>query len=253
MRLALCYSNEMRRFLTYFLQSIVIFLWGDYIRLGFRPLDEITEFLTQIPELRDLVGIEGIMLFSCFLYPNYLLTYFMPLPKHTLVCLFTIVKLNDFYGMGIVVNAFTQDNRTEHAILDVSQFQYQGGCDSTRVTPQPRDIGGDSSTETDFPPITLQIEDHALRMLFRALTTAPSSRVSSCLASLISRVKNISENERSVTEKVVLKLADEFPGDVGIFAPFILNLVHLEPGEAIFCAANEPHAYLSGQNSFTYL
>lgn len=37
-----------------------------------------------------------------------------------------------------------------------------------------------------------------------------------------------------------------YPGDVGVVAPYLLNTIVLRPGEAIFLAANEPHAYLSG-------
>ena len=44
----------------------------------------------------------------------------------------------------------------------------------------------------------------------------------------------------------VLRLTQQFPGDVGVFAPYLLNTVTLQPGEAIFLAANEPHAYLDG-------
>lgn len=42
------------------------------------------------------------------------------------------------------------------------------------------------------------------------------------------------------------KLNTEFPGDVGIFAIYFLNIITLKPGEAIFLEADYPHAYLSG-------
>jgi mannose-6-phosphate isomerase len=44
----------------------------------------------------------------------------------------------------------------------------------------------------------------------------------------------------------VLKLMDEYPGDIGALAPLLLNLFTLEPGQALFLAAGEPHAYLGG-------
>lgn len=44
----------------------------------------------------------------------------------------------------------------------------------------------------------------------------------------------------------VLKLMDEYPGDLGALAPLLLNLFTLEPGQALFLAASEPHAYLRG-------
>ena len=45
---------------------------------------------------------------------------------------------------------------------------------------------------------------------------------------------------------LLLRLNDQFPGDVGCFCVFFLNYVTLKPGESLFLAPNEPHAYLSG-------
>ena len=47
-------------------------------------------------------------------------------------------------------------------------------------------------------------------------------------------------------EKLILRLQTQFPDDVGVFAPLFLNLVRLQPGEAIFLSAGLPHAYLDG-------
>ena len=44
-----------------------------------------------------------------------------------------------------------------------------------------------------------------------------------------------------------MRLDSQFPGgDIGVFAPYFLNVLRLKQGDAIFLAANEPHAYLSG-------
>ncbi|CAH6803095.1 Mannose-6-phosphate isomerase [Vibrio chagasii] len=37
-----------------------------------------------------------------------------------------------------------------------------------------------------------------------------------------------------------------YEGDIGLLAPFILNTVELEPGEAMFLFAETPHAYVQG-------
>jgi mannose-6-phosphate isomerase len=44
----------------------------------------------------------------------------------------------------------------------------------------------------------------------------------------------------------ILRLSSEYPDDVGIFAPVLLNLVCLEPGQAMFLPAGQLHAYLDG-------
>jgi len=44
----------------------------------------------------------------------------------------------------------------------------------------------------------------------------------------------------------MLKLHEEYPGDIGVLSPLILNLVCLEPGQAMFLPAGEFHSYLDG-------
>lgn len=44
----------------------------------------------------------------------------------------------------------------------------------------------------------------------------------------------------------LLKLAKKYPSDMGIFSPFLLNLISLKPGEAMYLPARQLHAYLHG-------
>lgn len=44
----------------------------------------------------------------------------------------------------------------------------------------------------------------------------------------------------------VVRLHYAYPSDIGVIFPAILNLVHLQPGEALFLKQGELHAYLSG-------
>ena len=44
----------------------------------------------------------------------------------------------------------------------------------------------------------------------------------------------------------VIRLSRECPGDIGVLSPIFLNLVQLNPGEAIHIPAGELHAYLEG-------
>ena len=48
-------------------------------------------------------------------------------------------------------------------------------------------------------------------------------------------------------ELLVLRLEKQYPDDVGIISAFFLNHVKLNPGEALYLGANEPHAYISGE------
>ncbi|KAH8927927.1 hypothetical protein BT69DRAFT_1330035 [Atractiella rhizophila] len=61
----------------------------------------------------------------------------------------------------------------------------------------------------------------------------------------------VKEGEEPKTEEeLILRLNEQFPDDIGVFCTFLLNWVHLKPGETIFLKANEPHAYLSGGATF---
>ena len=42
------------------------------------------------------------------------------------------------------------------------------------------------------------------------------------------------------------RLHDQYPGDIGVLAPALLNLVHLRPGQAMFIPAGRLHSYLQG-------
>lgn len=44
----------------------------------------------------------------------------------------------------------------------------------------------------------------------------------------------------------VIRLHQCFSDDIGVFAPLLLNLIHLEPGEAIYIDSGELHSYLEG-------
>jgi mannose-6-phosphate isomerase len=46
--------------------------------------------------------------------------------------------------------------------------------------------------------------------------------------------------------RTAAELADAYPDDVGVVTALLLNLVHLEPGEAIFLPPGNLHAYLRG-------
>ena len=87
----------------------------------------------------------------------------------------------------------------------------------------------------------------ALKQLYTAVMTAEASTVKERLDSLIHKLTSAGKEYRPQTiEELVLRIHSQFPGDVGVFSLFFLNYVVLQPGQAIFLAANEPHAYLSG-------
>lgn len=54
------------------------------------------------------------------------------------------------------------------------------------------------------------------------------------------------KKEDALLTKVFEHCNHFFPNDIGVLSVFFLNILELQPGQAIFLAANLPHAYLTG-------
>ena len=90
-------------------------------------------------------------------------------------------------------------------------------------------------------------EKAALRDVFSSLMTADEAIFAPQLTKLVSRYENGGAvEEESAVKDLVLRLNSQFPADIGVFCAFMLNYVKMNPGEAIFLGAGEPHAYVSG-------
>ncbi|PWN30482.1 mannose-6-phosphate isomerase [Jaminaea rosea] len=73
-------------------------------------------------------------------------------------------------------------------------------------------------------------------------TMGIAQRYASALASGSAKDLEVDES----LAKLVCTLNEQFPGDVGVFCSFVLNVVRMQPGQAMFLKANEPHAYIEG-------
>ncbi|KIM84044.1 hypothetical protein PILCRDRAFT_424610 [Piloderma croceum F 1598] len=90
-------------------------------------------------------------------------------------------------------------------------------------------------------------EKAALKDVFSALMTADQSDIKNQLKKLTKRFADgdVKDSEKDIKD-LILGLDGQFPGDIGVFCPFLLNYVQLAPGESMFLGAGEPHAYVSG-------
>ncbi|XP_057784070.1 mannose-6-phosphate isomerase 1-like [Salvia miltiorrhiza] len=87
-----------------------------------------------------------------------------------------------------------------------------------------------------------------LQSLFTGLMLASKTVISEIIPKLIRRL-NLKGQVMELTDKeeLVLRLEKQYPGDIGVIAAFLFNYVKLNPGEALYLAANEPHAYIQGE------
>jgi mannose-6-phosphate isomerase len=90
---------------------------------------------------------------------------------------------------------------------------------------------------------------NGLKAFFHALMTLPEEKKRATVDEAVKWAKNQRDEKDTETTDVrkwVLRLNKEYPWDIGVVCPLILNIVHLRPGDAFFTQAGVLHAYLEG-------
>jgi mannose-6-phosphate isomerase len=83
-----------------------------------------------------------------------------------------------------------------------------------------------------------------LKIFFQTLMTMNHKQRTRIIAHAVSNAKKIADDNPAY--KWMIDLHKEYPSDIGVFSPILLNLICLEPGQAMFLPAGELHAYLDG-------
>lgn len=97
-----------------------------------------------------------------------------------------------------------------------------------------------------------QLTDHdQIKKFFKSFMTLPDVVANEQICKLITRLKHERDNEpekfnNNHLNELLIRLNEQYPNDKGIFCPIIFNYIVLQKGESFFMAANEPHAYISG-------
>ncbi len=92
-----------------------------------------------------------------------------------------------------------------------------------------------------------------LRELYSRVMTIPQEQVDSLLNPLLFRLREKKISDKNSADYWALRAAENFPlpgehRDRGIFSVYLLNLVHMRPGQGTFQPAGVLHAYLEGVN-----
>lgn len=151
-------------------------------------------------------------------------------------------------SLRIPLNAFNRnykdDNHKPECICALTPFWALNGF---------RKISGILSLMENICPQSFNKEldvlrnqpDHVgLKRFFNDLMTMDSNRQKLLINDTVKNAQKLSEYNK-VFEWIV-NLHNEYQEDIGIFSPVILNLICLEPGQAMFLQAGELHAYLDG-------
>ncbi|CAV26227.1 mannose-6-phosphate isomerase, class I [Vibrio atlanticus] len=108
--------------------------------------------------------------------------------------------------------------------------------------------------EADIPSLAIELDvlkanadSDSLKSFFSAIMSLEGERKEATLDELYAAH---ARPAKTVMGREALQYSIEFkqyyPGDIGLFAPLMLNTVELAPGEAMFLFAETPHAYVQG-------
>ncbi len=161
---------------------------------------------------------------------------FLPLPT-LLLLLSTIPELRSLIGESPI-----QDLATSLGI----SIPANGDVEGIQALVKKSEVANKATSDFDTTPE----QKKALKNVFQVLMMSSDSSVKETLRLLLSRYEsNPSSCATSFESKLVdlvKELNEQYPDDVGVLCTFLLNVVELGVGEAMFLGADEPHAYISG-------
>jgi mannose-6-phosphate isomerase len=153
---------------------------------------------------------------------------------------------------------YKDDNHKPEVAVAVTDFWMLHGfrsleqiAEALRKVPELCSIMPDFSARLVRAGGATQARRDLLRDLYRAVMTMPQERVDLLLNVLVERLASGAWSDQDGPDYWVARAAETFPPvgghrDRGIFSIYLLNLVHLRPGQGTFQPAGALHAYLEG-------
>lgn len=114
--------------------------------------------------------------------------------------------------------------------------------------PELRALVGEAAAGAYLDRSSIEPED-ALESLFGTLMRSEPEPVVDRLEALATRLASagVTAECGAAADRMALYLLDQYPGDIGVWCVYFLNIAELEPGQALYLGANLPHAYVKGQ------
>lgn len=100
----------------------------------------------------------------------------------------------------------------------------------------------------DVAALKARPDAEQLKVFFDRVMSLQGAEKDSALSDLLHNVEAKAKQgeQAALAFARVQEFSALYPGDAGLFAPLMLNVVELQPGEAMFLYAETPHAYLRG-------
>lgn len=145
---------------------------------------------------------------------------------------------------------YRDDNHKPELVVALDRFEALAGFrDPHRTVELLRALQVDG-LESFADLLAAQPDSDGLRTLFTTWITLPQHVLATLLPAVLDGcVRYLSgkgKREFTPEARTTLELAEAYPGDAGVLAALLLNRLTLEPGQGLFLAAGNLHAYLRG-------
>lgn len=151
-------------------------------------------------------------------------------------------------GEGIALSAphrnYRDDQHKPECVCALTLFQALCGFRAPNKILALLDPVWPSNRSKELDILKSPAGDGDLRSFFVHLMTLDKNDRAELVSQIVSAAQPHREQSRAYDWLV--RLNDAFPEDVGVLSPLLLNLIDLQPGQALFLPAGRMHAYLNG-------
>jgi mannose-6-phosphate isomerase len=148
---------------------------------------------------------------------------------------------------GIALDAphrnFKDDNHKPECICAMSEFYALCGFRNISEIIAMLSESCPQGLAAELENLKKNSDSRGLREFFMALVSMDSKHRKRVIDETLQNLANFSNPS---LEYWIRRLASEYPTDIGILCPMLLNLVCLQPGQALFLPPGELHGYLQG-------
>ncbi len=139
---------------------------------------------------------------------------------------------------------YRDENHKPECICALTQFWALNGFRKIADIISLMDKLGVKGMDDELNHLKRSPDSDGLKNFFKSIMSMNLKRSELIVADAAARAEKNTDN--NPVFKWIVKLNKEYPADMGVFSPVFLNLILLEPGQAMFLPAGELHAYLKG-------
>lgn len=138
---------------------------------------------------------------------------------------------------------YKDDNHKPECICALTDFAALHGFRALPEIISSMAVACPGSLANELQRLSSNPDSEGLKYFYRGLMVLEPTRQKQVVAEALQNAGRLPDPEIIFWMK---RLSEEYPNDIGILSPMLLNLIVLKPGQALFLPAGELHAYLEG-------